>query len=111
MLYIQPLLKSLDLTFSFCNYRQISKLLFLSKILEKPIYAQLLLILNKNSIFDKFQSGFRFKQDRVCSFKSEQCFMLSVDSGIVSVLTCPFSLILQQHFYTTEHEILLERIS
>lgn len=41
------------------NFRPISKLPFLSKILEKIISTQLISFLNNNDIFEKFQSGFR----------------------------------------------------
>jgi len=57
---IQPLLKKHNLdSFDLQNYRPISKLSCLSKVLEKVVYAQLMLFLSKHEILDKFQSGFR----------------------------------------------------
>ncbi|KAM9313572.1 uncharacterized protein KZ484_025051 [Pholidichthys leucotaenia] len=41
------------------NFRPISHLPFLSKVLEKAIFIQLQSFLEDNSIFEKFQSGFR----------------------------------------------------
>ena len=57
---VQPLLKKHNLDSSvLSNYRPVSKLPFLSKILEKVVYTQLLLHLKSNNIFEKFQSGFK----------------------------------------------------
>ena len=57
---IRPLLKkpTLDLEV-LSNYRSISNLPFLSKILEKTVAAQLQDHLIQNNQFEKFQSGFR----------------------------------------------------
>lgn len=41
------------------NYRPISKLPFMSKILERVVYSQLYSDLNTINILDTFQSGFR----------------------------------------------------
>ena len=41
------------------NFRPISKLPFLSKVLERVIYVQLQAFLANNKIYEKFQSGFR----------------------------------------------------
>ncbi len=41
------------------NYRPISNLPFMSKILEKVVSAQLCSFLQKNDIYEEFQSGFR----------------------------------------------------
>lgn len=52
---VQPLLKKSNLDLSLPeNYRPISKLPFFSVILEK-----LISFLERHSVFDKFQSGFR----------------------------------------------------
>ena len=57
---IKPLLKkpSLDPE-APANYRPISNLPFLSKVLEKVVSAQLHNHLITNSLYEKFQSGFR----------------------------------------------------
>ncbi|XP_013859206.1 RNA-directed DNA polymerase from mobile element jockey [Austrofundulus limnaeus] len=57
---VTPLLKKPGLDPSVCsNYRPISKLPFLSKILEKIVYTQLNQFLNKNNVFEIFQSGIK----------------------------------------------------
>ncbi|XP_073786402.1 uncharacterized protein [Danio rerio] len=57
---IQPLLKKANLDVSdMKNFRKISKLPFISNILEKVVSVQLNEFLANNNIFDKFQSGFR----------------------------------------------------
>ncbi len=43
----------------FNNYCAISKLLFLSKVLEKVVFNQLSSFLQENGNFDKYKSGFR----------------------------------------------------
>lgn len=59
---VEPILKKPGLDPSHPeNYRPISKLPFVSKILEKVVAEQLTVHLEKHEIFDKFQSGFRKK--------------------------------------------------
>ncbi|XP_041802630.1 uncharacterized protein LOC121613344 [Chelmon rostratus] len=57
---VQPLLKKPNLDPSLLsNFRPISKLPFLSKVLEKVVFKQLQSFLIENSVYEKFQSGFR----------------------------------------------------
>ena len=42
-----------------CNYRRISLLCSMSKILQKLIYNRVVLFLNKQNFFNKYQLGFR----------------------------------------------------
>ena len=57
---IKPLLKKPTLDSGvLANYRPISNLPFLSKILEKAVASQLCDFLHDNSLFEDFQSGFR----------------------------------------------------
>lgn len=57
---IQPLLKKPALDPDIiANYRLISKRPFISKILEKPDYKQLMSFLEEHSILEVFQSGFK----------------------------------------------------
>ncbi len=57
---IKPLIKKTQLDLKdLVNYRPISNLSFLSKILEKVVSSQLYSFLEKNYICEDFQSGFR----------------------------------------------------
>ena len=57
---VTPLLKKNNLgPLVFENYRPISNLPFLGKILEKVVYQQLHMYLSNNNLFDVYQSGFR----------------------------------------------------
>uniref|UniRef100_A0A8C2KHR2 Reverse transcriptase domain-containing protein n=1 Tax=Cyprinus carpio TaxID=7962 RepID=A0A8C2KHR2_CYPCA len=57
---VYPLLKRPNLDPSvLANYRPISNLSFISKILEKVVLQQLQSFLDENKIFEIFQSGFR----------------------------------------------------
>ncbi len=77
---IKPLIKKTQLDpKDLVNYRPISNLPFLSKILEKVVSSQLYSFLEKNDICDHFQSGFRpyhstktAPGDRLNGFKNGQ---------------------------------------
>ncbi len=57
---VQPILKKTNIDPSLPqNYRPISKLPFMAKVLEKVVVNQLSAVLDGHSVFDKFQSGFR----------------------------------------------------
>jgi len=57
---VRPLLKKTGLDPSLCsNFRPISNLSYISKILEKVVYNQLLPFLEDNGITELFQSGFK----------------------------------------------------
>uniref|UniRef100_A0A3P9JT56 Reverse transcriptase domain-containing protein n=1 Tax=Oryzias latipes TaxID=8090 RepID=A0A3P9JT56_ORYLA len=106
---VQPLLKKSSLDPSvLSNFRPISKLPFLSKILEKVVYFQLQDHLELYGILDKFQSGFRARHStetsllRVCND-----LFLTVDSGASAVLIL---LDLTAAFDTVNHDILLSRL-
>lgn len=72
---VKPLIKNpaLDPTV-LVNYRPISKLHFLSKILEKMVHSQLMTFLEKQNVLEVFQSGFK-------SFHSSESALLKVLGG------------------------------
>ncbi len=57
---VKPLLKKCNLDNTMLsNYRPISNLPFIGKIIEKVVFNQLNNYLNSNGYLDNFQSGFR----------------------------------------------------
>ena len=106
---IKPLLKksSLDATV-LNNYRPISNLPFLGKVLEKAVYQQLSDFLQRNNCFDEFQSGFRpHHSTETALIKVTNDIRLNTDAGKVSVLVL---LDLSAAFDTVDHVILLQRL-
>ena len=90
------------------NYRPISGLTFLSKVIEKVVAKQLVSYLHSNNLLPKFQSGFR----RGYSTETAILRMLSdiyaaVDRGRVALLAL---LDVSAAFDTVDHDILLERL-
>lgn len=106
---IEPLLKKSRLDpMNLNNFRPISKLLFLSKVLEKVVADQLLPFLEKHNIFDTFQSGFRkHHSTETTLLKVSSDIMMSADSGRYTVLVL---LDLSSAFDTVNHQILLTRL-
>ncbi len=105
---VQPLLKkpNLDCTV-LSNYRPISKLPFLLKILEKVVLSQLASYLDMNVVIDMFQSGFRYLHSTESALKVFNDIFLAVDSGKVVILIL---LDLIAAFDTVDHSILLQRL-
>uniref|UniRef100_A0A8C6NT09 Reverse transcriptase domain-containing protein n=1 Tax=Nothobranchius furzeri TaxID=105023 RepID=A0A8C6NT09_NOTFU len=106
---VQPFLKKpgLDPT-NFSNLRPISKLPFLSEVLEKVVHEQLVLHLNDHQVMDIFQSGFRQQHStetaHVCVFND---IFLALDSGFHVVLVLQD---LSAAFDTIDRNILISRL-
>ncbi len=105
----QPLLKKPDLDLTdHKNYRPISKLPFISKILEKAVFYQISPYLNTTNTFDKFQSGFRALHSTDSALlKVHNNILLSLDSGSCAILVL---LNLSTAFDTIDRDILLKRL-
>ena len=90
------------------NYRPVSLLPLVSKVIETFIHNQTEIFLNKNKILYKYQSGFRK------SFSTNSCLTLLTDKinkGFESGKYTGLILIdLQKAFDTIDHEILLKKM-
>ncbi len=106
---VKPLLKKSNLDNTvLSNYRPISNLPFIGKIIEKVVFNQLNNYLNSNGFLDNFQSGFRVHHStETALIKIINDIRFNSDSGKISVLVL---LDLSAAFDTVDHNILLERL-
>ncbi len=106
---VKPFLKkhNLDNTM-LSNYRSISNLPFIGKIIEKVVFNQLNNFLNSNGFLDNFQSSFRAHHStETVLFEIINNIRFASDSGQISVLVL---LDLSAAFDTVDHNILLQRL-
>ena len=91
------------------NYRPISLLPLLSKIIERIIHNQTQEFLDKNNILYKYQSGFRkhHSTDTCLSYLTDKV-KIGFEKGL---LTGMVLIDLQKAFDTIDHSILLEKMS
>jgi len=105
-----PLLKKPSLNSDeFCNYRPISNLRFISKIVEKVVASQLIDYITSNSLNDCFQSA--YKKDHsteTALLRVHNDIALAVDSQNTVILLL---LDLSAAFDTVDHVLLLSRLN
>uniref|UniRef100_A0A3P9BFF7 Reverse transcriptase domain-containing protein n=1 Tax=Maylandia zebra TaxID=106582 RepID=A0A3P9BFF7_9CICH len=106
---VQPLLKKPGLDHTvLANYRPISKLPLVSKVLEKIVFSQLKDFLDENGIFEVFQSGFKtLHSTESALLRVFNDILLACDSGNHVVLVL---LDLTAAFDTVDHNILISRL-
>ena len=91
------------------NYRPISNLPFMSKVIEKLILALLFRYLAANNLFPDYQSGFRrHHSTETAIFRVLSDIYGAIDLDQVSLLAL---LDVSAAFDTVDHSILLERLS
>ena len=90
------------------NYRPISLLSNVDKILEKLVHKRMTKFLNRNNIIYNRQFGFREKHSTVHGLATlTEDIKKSIDEG---KLTCGVFIDLQKAFDTVDHEILLKKL-
>uniref|UniRef100_A0A3P8PY01 Reverse transcriptase domain-containing protein n=1 Tax=Astatotilapia calliptera TaxID=8154 RepID=A0A3P8PY01_ASTCA len=106
---VRPLLKKSNLDCNdFNNYRPVSNLPFLSKVLEKLVFTQITDFLNDRQILEIFQSGFRVNHStETALLKVLNDLRCNWDAQKLSVLVL---LDLSAAFDTVDHAILLNRL-
>ncbi|XP_075963092.1 uncharacterized protein LOC142966290 [Anarhichas minor] len=106
---VTPILKKPGLDpDTMSNFRPISNLPFLSKILERIVATQLKAHLISNDLFEPFQSGFRLQRStETALLKVTNDLLLSSDAGHLNILIL---LDLTAAFDTINHNILLSRL-
>ena len=90
------------------NYRPISLLPLISKVLEKVIHNQTQTLLNENNLLYCYQSGFRkFHSTDTCLAYLNDKILRGIDKGLMTGLIL---IDLQKAFDTIDHEILLKKL-
>ena len=100
---IRPLLKKPSLDYQeFKNFRPISNLTFLSKVIEKVVALQLVDYIDNNGLCAVFQSAYRAHLRRVYN---DNAMSIDNQKSVVLVL-----LDLSAAFHTVDHSLLLARL-
>ena len=107
--YVFPLLKKFNLdTENMKNYRPVSNLSFLSKILEKAVACRLFSHLFRTKTLSQFQSAYRKSHStQTALLKIHNDILSAMYEGKVTALTL---LYLSAAFDTTDHSMLLGRL-
>ena len=106
---IKPLLKKLGLQLIEKNYRPVSNLPYLSKLIERAVAVQLMNHLKLNNLMDLYQSAYRmFHSTETALLKVRNDILMEMDKRNTVMLVL---LDLSAAFDTIDHGILIERLS
>ena len=104
---VTPLQKNKSCGTDFSNYRPVSNLPFLSKVLERIVLQQVISHCNTNHLTDPLQSAYRVGHStETALIKVFDDLLTTMDNKMVSILTL---LDLSAAFDTVDHQILLTR--
>ena len=103
---IRPLLKKKGLDLELCNYRPVSNLSFLSKVLEKAALEQFNLHIESQSLLPDYQSAYRqgFSCETALIKLTNDILWAMEDQKVTTMMAIDLS----AAFDTVDHEILLE---
>lgn len=91
------------------NFRPVSNLKFISKLMEKCVAVQLNQYLNDNCLLEEFQSAYKIAHStETALLKIQSDILMSLDNGKAVVLVF---LDMSAAFDTVNHKILLSRLS
>ena len=102
---VKPLLNKSGLELTYKNFRPVSNLPFISKIVEKAVLSQLFKYCEGNAPLPNLQSGFRrFHSTETALLKVQSDILMSMDCQEITLLVL---LDLSAAFDTINHQILL----
>ena len=105
---IQPLLKKANLDLIYSNYRPVSNLSFLSKLIEQAMCQQLGDYISITNMSEKLQSAYKVAHStETALIKVKNDILMSLDNKQV---TCLSLLDLSAAFDTVSHKLLLNRL-
>ncbi|KAK3744261.1 hypothetical protein QZH41_007431 [Actinostola sp. cb2023] len=107
---VTPILKKASLNPEILkNYRPVSNLPFVSKIVEKAVVLQISSHLEKNDLYDIYQSAYKKQHSTETALvRVQNDLLMALDSGSSVIL---LMLDLSAAFDTIDHSILLHRLS
>lgn len=106
---VKPLLKKANADLLFKNYRPLSNLKYISKLVEKAVFDQSHNHLMANSIYPTLQSSYRrFHSTETALLKVTNDILLKMNSQEVTLLVM---LDLSSAFDTISHDVLIKRLS
>ena len=105
---VRPLLKKINLDCIQKNYRPVSNLQFIGKLIERAVKIQLNEHITTNNLMEPMQSAYRVGH-------STEIALIKVKAGILNAIdnnevVCLVLLDLSVAFDTVDHQILLERL-